>query len=133
MLSAVIGLSILLGGPNAFASEIHLPPPSVGDLRLEADAVSMLLEDGTPYEEIVIRFPTHQLKFHRQASGRFLGEYRPELIVRNGAGNAVKRLGGGVSRLELPSEKETTDLGSLFTDMVQIELPLLRGLQPAQE
>ncbi|MBK35932.1 MAG: hypothetical protein CME26_10450 [Gemmatimonadetes bacterium] len=114
----------LICAPNvAEADEVDLPAPSQGEFRLEADIFSMFLEDGTPYEEIVLRFPTSQLKFYRQASGNYLAEYRPELIVRDTNGEIVRQLGGGISRFELRTEMDTQDPLRTFTDMVQIQLP----------
>lgn len=117
-------LALLLGAPGiARTTEVDLPAPSQGDLKVEADVLSMFLEDGTPYEEIVLRFRTDKLKFYRQASGTFLAEYKPELVIRDPEGNVVKSLGGGVSQLELGTEGDTQDPTRTFSDMVQIQLP----------
>ena len=113
----------LLGDQSAHTAEVDLPAPSQGNFRVEADVLSMFLDDGTPYEEVILRFPTDQLKFYRQASGSFLAQYRPMLSIRDADGNVVKRLGGGVSQLELGTEEDTRDPTRTFSDMVQIQLP----------
>lgn len=102
------------------ASEVNLPGPVEGDLRVDADVASFSLRDGTRYEEVYFRFPTSQFAFRRQASGRYLATYEPHLQIVDGSGAVVKEL-RGENRIEL-SEREKDQQDRMFYDMVQIEL-----------
>lgn len=103
------------------ASEVNLPAPSEGELRVDADVTSFTLDDGTRYEEISFRFPVSQLAFRRQASGRYLARYEPNLVVRNADRQPVKSL-KGENRIEL-TEQEVEQTDRMYYDMVQLQLP----------